>query len=500
MWITLIATAITVAYFYIKWKIGHWSRKNLKSHTGDNFFRDFYNNLTLSENFSVVLDSYYKRFRNESFFGAFAFLRPALTLVDLDAVKTVLTTEFNSFQKNDFEINEELEVLLATNPFALSGAKWKRSRNQVTPAFTSGRMKAMFPLMIDVAHRLTKYIENHKDATTSTGLDAKDLSEKFAMDNVATCAFGIDAESFTNPNSDFIRLGRKLFETTTANMIKFLIIFLFPWLTKILRIRFVPKETSDWMVAVINQNVEYREKHNVSRDDFLQGMMNLRNKKNIDYQPLTNLEMTGHSLSFLTDGFETSSGALAFAIYAVAHNQDVQENLRREIADVLDKYDGNLTYDALMEMSYLDRIIFETLRKYPPLMVMQKKCTQQCTLQGKDNALIAMEPGDSIMIPVLSIHHDPEHYPDPERFDPDRFTESEKSSRHSYAFLGFGGGPRICLGMRFALQQIKVALLHIVMNFELSVASKTKEPLKLDKKAFLYKAEGGLWINFKKLN
>ncbi|XP_026481527.1 probable cytochrome P450 6a13 [Ctenocephalides felis] len=422
-----------------------------------------------------------RRFREEPFFGSFAFFRPSLVLVDLDVIKTVLATDFTSFQKNDFEFDEELEVLLNTNPFALSGAKWKRARNQVIPAFTSGRMKVMYPLMTEVAQKLTKYISEQNDATTSTGLDAKDLSEKFAMDNVATCAFGIDAESFTNPKSDFIRLGRKLFETTALNIIKFIIIFMAPWLTKLLRIRFVPKETSDWMVAVINQNVEYREKNNVSRDDFLQGMMNLRNKTHIDYQ-----QMTGHSLSFLTDGYETSSGVLAFALYAVAHNKDVQEYLRREIEEVSEKYDGCLNYEAIMEMHYLERIIYG-------------KCTQQCTLQGKGNETLTMEPDDSIMIPVMSIHNDPEYYPDPERFDPDRFTDDEKSARHPFAFLGFGGGPRMCLGMRFALLQIKVALLHTVMNYELTVAPKTQNPIKLDKKAFLYKAEGGLWINFKKL-
>ncbi|XP_026481487.1 probable cytochrome P450 6a13 [Ctenocephalides felis] len=271
-----------------------------------------------------------------------------------------------------------------------------------------------------------------------------------------------------------------------------------PTITKILKFRIMPPETANFMSQIVNQNIKYREEHNITRDDFLQGMLNSRSKTQGEFPPLTNMEMTGHAVSFLTDGYETSSGVMAFTFY-VAKYKDIQNKLRKEIEEVLNKHDGQMTYEAIMEMSYLEKVIYETMRMYPPALMLQKRCTQECTLPGKSSEDITLHPGDAVVIPVYSIHHDPEFYSDPEKFDPERFTEEEKTSRHSYAFLGFGAGPRTCLGMRFALLQMKVALMSAVKNFELSVNSKTKEPLVFDSKSFTLRAKDGLWIDFKKL-
>jgi cytochrome P450 family 6 len=85
----------------------------------------------------------------------------------------------------------------------------------------------------------------------------------------------------------------------------------------------------------------------------------------------------------------------------------------------------------------------ETLRKYPPIPVINRKCTKTCKIPDTD---IVLEKGIPTVIPVLALHHDPKYYPEPERFDPERFSEEEKSKRHHYVYLPFGEGPRICIG------------------------------------------------------
>lgn len=91
-----------------------------------------------------------RRFQDRPYFGTFSCFKPLFVVKDLDLVKTVLQTEFNSFQKNDFDLNEELEPIFATNPFTQTGQKWKRSRTQITPAFTSGRVSKNIYIEIEV--------------------------------------------------------------------------------------------------------------------------------------------------------------------------------------------------------------------------------------------------------------------------------------------------------------------------------------------------------------
>jgi cytochrome P450 family 6 len=85
----------------------------------------------------------------------------------------------------------------------------------------------------------------------------------------------------------------------------------------------------------------------------------------------------------------------------------------------------------------------ETLRKYPPVPVLNRECTRSYKIPGTD---VFLEKGIQTVIPVLGLHHDPKYYPDPERFNPERFSEEEKAKRHHYVYLPFGEGPRICIG------------------------------------------------------
>jgi cytochrome P450 len=89
------------------------------------------------------------------------------------------------------------------------------------------------------------------------------------------------------------------------------------------------------------------------------------------------------------------------------------------------------------------RLFSETLRKYPPAPRLSRECTKTYKIPGTE---IVLEKGVLTIIPILGLHHDPKYYPDPDRFDPERFSEEEKAKRHHYVYLPFGEGPRICIG------------------------------------------------------
>ncbi|XP_058065088.1 probable cytochrome P450 6a14, partial [Anopheles bellator] len=108
--------------------------------------------------------------------------------------------------------------------------------------------------------------------------------------------------------------------------------------------------------------------------------------------------------------------------------------------------------------------------------------------------------GLNVLVPVYAIHHDPDYYPEPERFDPERFSAKECDKRHPFAFLPFGEGPRICIGMRFGIMQARIGLVYLLKNFRFSLVShKMRVPLKINPSSLILSIEGGLWLNVEKL-
>lgn len=105
----------------------------------------------------------------------------------------------------------------------------------------------------------------------------------------------------------------------------------------------------------------------------------------------------------------------------------------------------------------------------------------------------------TIIIPAYAIQNDPEYFPDPEKFDPDRFDSEEKKKRDVMTWLAFGDGPRNCIGLRFGMMQSRIGLVTLLRNFEFSLGSKTKVPPRIDPKSFVTVPEGGIYLKLKAL-
>lgn len=133
---------------------------------------------------------------------------------------------------------------------------------------------------------------------------------------------------------------------------------------------------------------------------------------------------------------------MTFLAYELVRNPEVQEKLRAEIDEVNESLDGEeLTYEHLQKMKYLDQVITEVLRMHPPVPMVDRVCTKTFVLDC-DGKKIEFEPGRNFYIPIYSIHHDPKYYPDPEKFDPERFSDENKHNVNQDCYLSFGIGPR----------------------------------------------------------
>jgi len=267
-------------------------------------------------------------------------------------------------------------------------------------------------------------------------------------------------------------------------------------LNKILRMSFIPQHVDHFFRTLVADLMKQRKTDGIPRNDFLHLMSELERTEGDKFE----IEMlTGQAMSFVLDGYETSSTVMSFVGFHLASYPEIQARLREEVLSVLNKHDGVITYEGLREMTYMDQVLNETQRLMPAGIVMKKRCTEEFELRGTDGLVCRMQPGMEVMIPVQALHNDSRYWQDPEVYDPERFNPDRKQSIERFAYLPFGEGPRICVGMRMAQLQVKAGLVATLRKYSLELSPRTQIPLKLIPGTILPTPKGGLWVYLRQL-
>ncbi|KAJ8965319.1 hypothetical protein NQ314_004213 [Rhamnusium bicolor] len=192
---------------------------------------------------------------------------------------------------------------------------------------------------------------------------------------------------------------------------------------------------------------------------------------------------------------------MCFTAYELATNPDVQDKLRAEIHATLEECGDKLTYDGLLKMKYMDMVVSESLRKWPNEAAVDRVCNKPYTINPAtpEEKPLYLEKGAVLWLPIFAIHRDPQYYPDPDRFDPERFNDENKGKINPYTYCPFGLGPRNCIGSRFALLETKIIFFYILQHFELVPVEKSQIPLKISKTSVNMISEGGFWFGLKRI-
>ncbi|XP_036148779.1 probable cytochrome P450 6a20 [Monomorium pharaonis] len=478
--IGIFIIALSIIYIYYKYVIfNFWYKKGVfyvKPTVPTGNVSSF---ITGKIQIGVFLRDLYMKYKDHRVFGIYAFFKPILVIADLDLIRTVLTKEFTSFHDRGMYTNENIDPLSA-NLFFLPGKKWRKLRAKITPTFTTGRIKQMFPILKKCSGKLLKNLESK--AQMGESIEIKNILARYSIDVIMSTAFGIESNCIQDLSSDYFVQGKKIFK---LNPIWIALLMFMPKIMDLFSIPLIDKCISNFYINVFRENVKYRQTHNIIKNDFMNLLIQLMEKGYIDdddnetinmsgtTKKITMLEAAAQSFVFIAAGFESSSTTATFALYELAQHQDIQDKVREEIDEILKKH-NDLSYDAMNEMIYLHKIINETMRKYPPLPMMNRVCTEELDLPTTN---IRVPKGTLITVPVLGLHRDPSIYPDPDKFDPERFNKDEIAKRHPYAYLPFGEGPRKCIGERFGYAQVKVVLICLLAKYRFKFHSRTRVPL-----------------------
>lgn len=427
-------------------------------------------------------------------FGMYETYIPALYIADPKLLKDILVKDFKHFVNRRDTFKTSADPITSSMLTQIRDDHWRFVRSTVSPTFSGKKLRQMTPLINDAADKLMQHIDTKiKD---DEDIDIKKFIGGYTMDVIASTAFGLDVDSQNNPDDPFTKHAR-MFTDSSSVAVFIVIVFFMPFCSWILHLcNFLGisltkiKPALTFFGRVTDKALKERRESPGKYNDFL-GILAHHDggddTKTAEEEQesgdavstwtrktLTQDEITGQATLFFVAGYDTTSNTISFVMYHLAIYPEVCEKLLQEIDDKIGGATPN--YENVTSLSYLEMCINETMRLFPAAPRIDRQATDDVTVGN-----IKIPKGMIINIPVGAIHMDPEYWPEPEKFDPERFTAEAKANRDPFVFMPFGAGPRNCVGMRLALLELHISIVRILQKYRPVKSPKTKVPVQVSK-------------------
>lgn len=306
--------------------------------------------------------SFYKEFRKggHRYGGFYGVLHPILIVLDPALIKRVLTQDFQHFHDRGMYHNEDFEPFSA-NLVTSEGARWRKTRSVFSPLFTAGRMRSTFPIFDTSSRELHAQLLDA--AGRSQPVDICNACDRLAIDNVGRAFFGLELNCLKNPDKNFMVIGNFLSKCSFFQFMLYSFAGDYPRICKLFGKRFITNETTKFFMEVVKQIFDYRRENQIYRNDFMDLFIEKRGRDDGETdggkedKRFTFKEFAAECLGFYLGGYETSAATISFCLIELCINQDIQKRVREEIVNVLRRHNQELSYDALMEMTYMDKVI-----------------------------------------------------------------------------------------------------------------------------------------------
>ncbi|KAK9885353.1 hypothetical protein WA026_010850 [Henosepilachna vigintioctopunctata] len=502
--VLLLVGAITLLYYWLTKPYKYWSKKNVK--TGKlSIFGDVFGILFARESITENTQKLYDSLKDVRYVGVYQFRIPSLLIKSPELIKQICVKEFDHFLNHRNFFPDGGEQLWSRNLLALKGQEWKNMRSTLSPSFTSSKMRYMFELMNNNSKMFVQYFLQKKEKKVEVAF--KDAFTRFTNDVIASSAFGVHVDSLKDRNNEFYLMGKEASDFASfTRKVKFFLHLLIPKIASFLRIDFFGKEVTSFFMDLVTQTIKIREEQKINRMDMLGLLIEARKGQQKDKTPvetteasfavveehlemnvkqdLTDADIASQVFIFFFGGFDIVSRALSFMAHELAANVDIQERLIEEI-DANRPAEGSPSYETIANMTYMDMVVAETLRKWPLNIAVDRVVTKPYTIEPElpGEEPVHLEKDDNILISIWSIHHDPQYYKNPEKFDPERFSSENRKNIQPYTYIPFGVGPRNCIGSRFAILEMKALFFHLLSHFKIVPVAKTQIPLQINKKS-----------------
>lgn len=375
--------------------------------------------------------------------------RDAFLISDPDAIQHVLQRNHKNYVKA--ESSEALRLVLGDGLLTSEGEPWRRHRKLAQPAFHADRLDTFVRVMA----RATGDLFGRWDEAAATGaeLDVHGEMTRLTFRIVGEALFSSDLHAVAGEVSGALESALAYFDRY------FKLLVLAPrWLRPPLHLLPGIRRIKATLDRVVFNMIEERRRTGERRDDLLTMLMDARDDAG---QPMTDRQIRDEVVTVIAAGHETTAVALSWALILLGDHGDAEQRVASEGTKILSDREPALR--VVDELAYTARVVDEALRLYPPSWAFGREAVSDDEIAG-----YAVPAGSMVLICPYVLHRHPGHWTDPDRFEPERFAAATAEGRHRFAYLPFGGGPRICIGSRFALLEARLVLATLLSRYRLT--------------------------------
>lgn len=363
-------------------------------------------------------------------------------VTDPDALKAILLDEAAAFPK-DWVFRRIVGPAFGAGLLTSEGAEWRWQRRAAAPAFRADHVAEMTPAMVASAEAaLARWGKLGAAPRLDLAHEMTRITFDVIRDTMLSGGEGIDVETASRRISDYLdTLGR----VTPADLVN-----LPMWARQALSPR--GRQAVLYLRKMVDRMV-LRRRRQPARGDLVDLLMAARDTET--GRKMDDVLLRDNLLTFIGAGHETTALALTWALFLVGNHPRTEQRILDEVAAVAGE--DSLTAQHVDRLAFTRQVVQEALRLYPPLPIMTRMCARDVDAGG-----LKVEAGSFIFIPIYALHRHRQLWRDPDAFDPDRFGPEEQADRRRFAYMPFGGGPRICIGQGFAMTEAVAILATLV--------------------------------------
>ncbi len=363
-----------------------------------------------------------------------------------DYIQALLVTDASSFIKSIAV--QKMKVFLGEGLLTSEGATHERQRHLIQPAFHSDEIARMAVRMV---HHAALVRESWVEGQT---LDVAAAMGRLTMRIVADTLFGADVEAEVQELS-----------MALTTLLKGFRLMLAPFGELILKAplpsprRF--RQAGERLDKAIRQIVAHRRERPTEKRDLLSRLLESLDTQDPEAQ-MSERQLRDEVMTLFVAGHETTANALAWTWYLLAEHPAVEARFHAELDAVLGKRLPG--FESIAELKYTQQVLLESMRLYPPAWVIGRQALRDYPVGG-----YVIPAGAIVFASQWAMHHDPRYYPEPFRFDPDRWRPEARASRPRFAYFPFGAGPRVCIGEKFAWTESVLLLATIAQRWRMTL-------------------------------
>lgn len=379
-------------------------------------------------------------------------------LADPVLIHEALVKNADALEKGE-QVRRALGPALGQGLLTADGAHWKWQRQSVVGAFRHDKLRELQPVMIAAAERARGRLAAMHGRTVDIGHEMMRTTFDIIVETMMSGGYGIDVDRVESGISDFLKPTGWSFALGLLNAPEWIP---YPGKRK-------AKAAVEFLRTSLMGVVEERRRTPSDRHDLVNLLLAASDPET--GRTMSDAEIVDNLMTFITAGHETTALGLAWTLDLLARNPAVENKVWAELQEVTEGQP--VTAEHIAGLAYTQQVFSEAMRLYPPAPIITRAALKDFQLGD-----YLIPKGTVLIVPIYAVHHHASLWPDPDVFDPDRFGPDTAKTRHRYAYMPFGAGPRVCIGNAFAMMEATAILAVLLQKFRpVAIAPKAPMPI-----------------------